>query len=655
MEPHNNQETSTGAQGVSSPSGVPPSQVPPVQPAVPQPAIVQPSAAPPSPSEPPTVQPVVQPTTPTPAVQPAAAPQPAAAAPAAPAPSTPAPGVPVPAQPAALPASPYAAPAGMVVGGEPAVPGTTTSTDWVIDPSQGAAGGAGSNTWLKPLLIGGGSLALLVIAVCGFYFGYYTNSSVLFSQALKNTGKGYDKMVTYAEEQSKNADQLKGVQGSGDYKLSYSDKSYRGDVAVASYEKNSSFKASLKLDDKTYTLETMTIDSKKQHPDFYFKVGGITGLGDSFGSPEISATLNALDNTWISVDEKYFDELEQEVAKSESKDKVKDPTDDQVFDAMRAVGKVNDEYLFSTKADKRLYEIKDKKGIETVEGHKAHHYVIGINTNNLKDYIAAQKSAVSKSKLSAWIKQGDNQAKFDQTFKDFNEEAKQIKSTDTFDFWADLKTRMLYKARIAEDDAKDKANNYGEFGLDYKGGKSYPFFFAGKSKDQSSASDGRVDLILNSIENSLTAKANIRSTGSNDGDFKGNFTAKPNEKKLDLKAPANVKMLSQVLNDFGFGDTGASSAGGFSTTKTPKKSNPGLAYFMSELDKYKQKSGAYPSLAQLNTPGWRLKNTPNLQQYYSVGNAAGTAGLTATSGLDDLKSIKGAFVDTPLETLPFWH
>jgi len=78
---------------------------------------------------------------------------------------------------------------------------------------------------------------LLALGGASYYFGYYTNSSVVYSQSLSNAGKAYDKLVTYLDLQT--AIGNKGYTGDGSYKIVSGDTTTDGKIAVKTDGKNS--------------------------------------------------------------------------------------------------------------------------------------------------------------------------------------------------------------------------------------------------------------------------------------------------------------------------------------------------------------------------------------------------------------------------------
>ncbi|HXE10423.1 MAG TPA: hypothetical protein VN554_03290, partial [Verrucomicrobiae bacterium] len=219
----------------------------------------------------------------------------------------------------------------------------------------------------KKIIIPIVAAVLLIGGASAYYFGYYSNPSVIYSQSLGNTGKGYDKLVDFADKQSKLAS--KGYTGSGSYKFKTDGFSTDGDIGYKGNNSNDELTFDLGLAGTRINADIRTFKtSNSATPDFYFKVGGLKGLGTVAGEPDLDPYLAKLDNEWIVVDHTFYDSLT--AGSSDSSNGPSSPTHDQVMDEARAFGRVNQQYLFSTDKDKAVTMVVKKYGRETVDGHK---------------------------------------------------------------------------------------------------------------------------------------------------------------------------------------------------------------------------------------------------------------------------------------------
>lgn len=400
----------------------------------------------------------------------------------------------------------------------------------------------------KPVLAG---IAVLILgaAFAAYYFGYKTNPSVIYSQSLSNTAKGYDKLIEYVDKESKA--NYKGSTGTGSFVIKSAGYSTDGKIAFKSDDKNGELSFDVGLEGTRVSFDGRLIDSETGSQDIYIKASGIKGLGGLLGTPELDATLNSLDNQWIVIDHTLLDSLSQEAGAVPAKDMLP-PTSEQLLSAAQAFGKVNQEYLFSTDKDKAVLTITDKHGMETVDGHSTYHYTVALQKENVKNYIDAQKAALKASKLNAWLKANGYEEVLDSVFIGLKESANTIKPTDTFDMWADVDTRLIYKVRFADD--SNAAKNFIDVGLDYKGGDDFPFFIAGEFKDEASKVDVKAVVSLNTETQATNFTMDVKATGASDLTFNTKVSIKPTNQTVKIEKPASAKTLAEVLNQLGYGD-----------------------------------------------------------------------------------------------------
>ncbi len=422
--------------------------------------------------------------------------------------------------------------------------------------SQGA-GRKISKKMLIPI-IAASTLLVLVGGAAAFYFGYYMNPSVIYSQSLGDTGKGYDKLVSYADQQSKLG--IKGYTGSGSYQSKSSGSSVDGKIAFKASGGNSDLTFDVGTEGVRVNTDIRTIKSGTTTPDIYLKFSGIKGLGTMIGSPELNPELAKLDNNWIVIDHTFIDSLNTRSGQSSG---TSSPTRDQVLDEASAFGKVNQEYLFTTAKDKAVTKVVKKLGTETVDGHKTYHYVIALQKDNVKKYILAQRDALKNSKLDDWLKKNDYESSAISSFNDAADSTKDIKSSDTYDIWMDVSHRVVYKVRVKDktgdvktgaDSSGNPANNYVDFGLNYKGGDDYPLFISGKSEDGGQTTDYSFVTDVNTKDNKVDFKFDLKDSGSFSDNFAADFVVRTSGSAIRIDKPANAIPVIQVLNDLGLGD-----------------------------------------------------------------------------------------------------
>ncbi|MGH7193732.1 MAG: hypothetical protein ACREJM_09395 [Candidatus Saccharimonadales bacterium] len=559
-----------------SASPEPPAEASSTPPAAPAPET--PSSAP-DPGISQTFTPTNKPAAPPPPFTPAATPDIPPPAASVPAQSTPPAGPVVPGQPGvtavpSLPAEPGTQPVVTVGDGGVSAPSATGQVFTATPPTTGGPAMI-ANRFSKKLLIPVLAVLVLLVGAAAFYFGYYQNPSVIYSQSLSNTGKGYDNLVGYLDQQSKTA--TKGYTGSGTYSIKASGYTTDGQLSYKSNGKNTDMGFDIGAGTTRINTEIRSIKSTGTVPDLYFKFGGIKGLGDSLGDPALNPELAKLDGRWIVVDHTVIENLEAASGQTGSSG-LTTPTHEQILDEARAFGKVNQQYVFTTAKDKAVTKVVKKYGRETVGGHKTYHYQVALQPDNVKKYILAQRDALRGSQLDAWLKKNNVETSTLNSFTQAADSAKDIKSSDTFDVWMDTSHRVIYKVRI--NDTKNPAENYADIGLDYKGGSDYPFFISGKSQASGSSYTYSFVTDLDTKTHSTGVKVNEQSTGSDSLTINSDFNFKANTTPPAIATPVHAIPLSQVLDDLGLGGllggTSSSSSGSSSNALVLKHDLSGL-------------------------------------------------------------------------------
>lgn len=470
-------------------------------------------------------------------------------------------------------------------------------------------------------------VVVLAIILAGGYFGYYMNSSVILSQSLSRTGKGYNKLVDYFDTQSKT--KYKGSTATGTYTLKAGDTSTDGSLNFKSSGSNSDTTFNVGLGTTRANVEVRSIKSASgKTPDLYLKASGIKGVGDLLDPSYQQAitAINGLDGKWIAIDHTLFDNLS-----SSDTGAVSMPTEAQIMDELKAFGRVNQQYVFTTDKQKSVTTVVKKYGTESVDGHKTYHYKMAMNKTNVKAYITAQQKALNASQLGAWIKKNNHQDTVNNYFKSLQTSADSISSKDDFDLWADTHSRLIYKVRIPGD--KNPASNYVDVGLNYKGGSSYPFFIGEQSKDDSNTSSGSLIATIDPKTNSLGLQMSFKSTGSGDPNsynFKANLTYKPTNDTVTISAPSGAEPLSQVLDELGLGDFLSNVQSGVNEKASDTKRQTDIQAIQTQLEAFFSENGYYPSLTDMNSSAWLSRNMKSLDRNALQGGPSGTSEKLAT-------------------------
>lgn len=511
--------------------------------------------------------------------------------------------------------SAYSPPAGGAVFGDMS---TTAAT--VSNSPQPTTGGPAlplppaasqGRKFPKVAVFGSAAVILLALGGAGFYFGYYQNPTVVYSQSLGNTGKAYSKLVDYVDAAS--AIHFKGYVGEGTYKIQSGDTTTDGKLSFVGDGSNTDTKFDVGLGVTRVNVEVRTFkQAASSTPDSYVLASGIKGLGALTGSAELGTTLDGLDGKWIAVDHTLIDNLTAKATQSSGAPTA--PTKDQVMDGLRSFGAVNQQYVFSTKKAKAVTTVVKTYGVETVDGHKTVHYKVAFVKANVKQYISAQKAALNASKLGGWITKNKYQANVDSSFADLQKSADTIKLSDTIDVWSDMGSRVIYKVRVS--DKTNAATNYIDVGLGHQKGASYPFFLSSQTSDGSTTNSGSLIATLDTAANSITVKANIKNTGLSASVIDANFTFKPSNTSVKIVKPTGAVNLSDVLDQLGLGDTvstyGAGATSGVAVRAVDSRRQADIRSLQINAEAYYADKGYYPSLAQFNNAAWRRANLTSL-------------------------------------------
>jgi hypothetical protein len=163
-------------------------------------------------------------------------------------------------------------------------------------------------------------------------------------------------------------------------------------------------------------------------------------------------------------------------------------------------------------------------------------------------------------------------------------------------------------------DTKNPAANYVDLGLDYKGGPSYPFFVSGKSNQDGDNINFGLTVTLNKSTNAMGVKLVATSSGTDKGTMNADFTIKPSNTPVSVKAPTGSITLAQALDKLGLGDV-LQTVSQYSTGQNQAKDAKRQADIMSlqtQLEAYFTQTGNYPTLSEMNDASWLKGNMSSL-------------------------------------------
>ncbi len=390
--------------------------------------------------------------------------------------------------------------------------------------------------------------SLLLVGGVGAYFGVIIPNKPenLWKKGLTNTGKGYDRLVSYAETQK----DTKGGKISGSFKVDTKEAVIDGTLDSKFYGKDSDTKIDAGAAGQRITLETLThAADTSTNPDIYLRVNGLKGVDKLLGAGAsgIGEQLAAFDNQWYFVDHTLLDQLEKSATKSDTSS-LQDIKSQDVIDFAKAVGEPTKQYVFTDDESKSVLVVKQNVGKETVDGRGAYHFKVGINKEHLKAYNQALcDKALSTKIYKSTVGSGQSAADLKKQCED-TEGINSIKDTDTADVWVDTKTKLIRKVKFTDPKI---AANFTELGLNYNGGDEYPFLVTANSDEN--GSKGKVTLSVTLNTKSNTAAIDLAFEDTTDGDttkVTAKATIQPSNDKVEFKKPDGAKSFMELIGGF---------------------------------------------------------------------------------------------------------
>lgn len=426
-------------------------------------------------------------------------------------------------------------------------------------PSSVVSGGVGTPTsakvkkprrWLKWAIPIVAAVVVLGSGGAAAYFGYYMNPSVIWSQGMSNTAKGLGKLTDYTKNLA-TSPPGKGLDMSGDYKVTSGGSTIDGTVSSVSDGKNS--KASVDLNLPVAKIEANVIGvavPNDTNADWYLQVKGFKGLADLYG---MGSALDSYDGQWIAINHTLLDDLEG-MQKQASKSSIV-LTGKDVLDLTQSFSATTQQYVFSSDPKTAVMTVAQKVGKETQDGRSVYHYKVNFDKTNLKAYVQALRDDLANSQAGKYITQTSGQS-IDKAlnFSDLLKSIDSIKSNYTADVWIDMGSRLVHEVRFPD------ANNpgtYFEVGQNYTGGTMYPFLLTFHEKSGTDVTNTTIETALDSKANSLTTKLTMDEKDSANSDNNGSaivdLILKPTNGSVSVTVPKDAKSLADVMNELGLG------------------------------------------------------------------------------------------------------
>lgn len=403
---------------------------------------------------------------------------------------------------------------------------------------------------------GKGKLALIAIAAFVFisagsaaaYFGVIAPAKPenVWQNALTNTSKGYQKLVEYS---ANNAD-APGASLDGDYEATLNtgagvSTTVKGDLDGAFSDTDAKLDVSLGSDDAkvTASLVTKTPDNST-YPDIYLKASGLGSLNQIFSgmSPDVSGALAYFEDQWFVLNSSTI-----EAIASESGDVPIDTSAsaEDVSALLKAIGDVNDQYLYSTDEKAAVLKVQEFVGKEDKDGRKQYHYKVNIVKDNVTQYLQDLSTAIEATEYYSKVTDSNSPLFTESQIANFTDG---IDESSTVDVWVDAKTKLIRFVRFTD---ADNAENYLELGLKYDGkGDDFPFVIDYHVIDDGGEASLKLDAIVNFKQKTTDISATLDSSTSDSTSLSIKINAKMSvlAEAPNIEKPANAQSIEEFLD-----------------------------------------------------------------------------------------------------------
>ncbi|MDO8265863.1 MAG: hypothetical protein Q7T41_02890 [Candidatus Saccharibacteria bacterium] len=391
------------------------------------------------------------------------------------------------------------------------------------------------------LVLGGGAAAYVTV--------FQKSADSAWKSALKNTADGLDAYLKTTNE----ADQ-KGFKLDGNFKIS-SPLAVDGSMEGQWYESDGSMKADVGAAGARINAEVRTIaPDSGSTPDIYMKVDGLEGLDTLFGSfgasevEGIGESLSALNDQWFFIDHTIIDQAtaaDQSTGLELSKEDLKTISD--------KVSVVLRDRMFSTSQDKAIFTIEEKLGKEDFEGLSTQKIKVKVDKENFKEFVTTLKDAIKDTKAEELLKAGQTDKTLEEVL-DFDNILKELDDTDfsdaTADVWVEANGAFVRNVRIYPmQDKKD--SNYLDFGMNYKGGDTFPIQMKATIDDDGDKGTFSLGVELNKSNGGAKMSFNV-DMNVDGGDIKaeGELSVTGSNDKKDIEKPENAQNIFELLGGF---------------------------------------------------------------------------------------------------------
>lgn len=392
-----------------------------------------------------------------------------------------------------------------------------------------------------------GTFLLLGGVTSAAYFGYVVPNKPenIWSTAMSNTSTGFDKLISYNEEQKGKTS----IKAEGDYSMDFEGNNISGSFNMDTDQSTVKMKGDMAFSGARVNAEIMAeTPEDSSFPDTYIKFDGVKQfdklLSDNDGQPGI---LNQVDGKWIYVDRSLYDQMIGSEIELDTTSQQRLSIDD--FKKMVDItGSTSKKYVFSTEKTTAIFDANEFIGKEDMDGRQQYHYKVSVNKENLKKYVAELTQEIKSS--DAFKKLGASESSMN--LDSLNKEIDGIDDSYRADAWIDAKTKLIRIVRFT--DGKN-SKNYVDIGLKYDGGDKFPFYIGAFEDSDDIKSSFAMNVSLDTKKDTieLDLKGDSEEKGSTGSSAKTNMSLKGNisfgNDEVTFEKPTDVIPMIEILSD----------------------------------------------------------------------------------------------------------
>ncbi|CAN5639456.1 hypothetical protein BH23PAT2_BH23PAT2_03540 [soil metagenome] len=434
------------------------------------------------------------------------------------------------------------------------VPDVTKPTVDSSAPVAGQTPAGGKKHPKKKLLIIGGVVALTLIAVAGFVFGYYIPNQPdnVYSTGLDRTGEVLQELILEATEEdaleafSQSEVTMSAVVTAEGNEINGTFTSKLNDVSSDS-QLGISVASDTPDQDMDIALSILTdLQADNRFPDVFLRFSGYRGLGLEGFVPGI----DAYDGKWIAITADYIEENFGEYI-DEEVETDGDITHEDITELATVTTDVTNRYIFTSDPENAVFENREFVGEEQLDDVTAYRYVVGLNIANAKKYCAEISEQVINTqayKKMLGLSDEDVTDAVAEARESCEEDVEISQDDTTFDMWIDKKYKLIHKVRVYEQETRD---NYIEIGQNYTGGNNLSIFALYHNEEDNL--DWTFEASTNPETSVTSGSSKLTKNGENPVDMDITFEIKPYSGDINVERPTDVLDVQDVLEALGNG------------------------------------------------------------------------------------------------------